>query len=312
VYKSTKFGDFVSVSVSLLQKNFQNEINVSGQHFKRIFVINFSYRFLSLFAIFAVASLVQSAPTVNKGKINCYITHLKGLNLLNAAYPEFDEHLDNCDESIEALKKDIYRKFALTIRRKPDFGSFTPCIMDDLRSRHWVEDMMLSTVYEASKTLTQDEKNLKTATLEAQSHRNAKLAFTSCVSKESFGGLFDRLFKEIPAATGEDPIEDYCERKYVIDAGLVDTTKFNFPVNPNNLDVSNVDCEPHLKNSFKEFDTLMITLLQTVDNFELGEQEINCAMEKYHANKLQDKLFRLSALRSRIRMRCKILGKLSK
>jgi hypothetical protein len=240
--------------------------------------------------IIAFASLVQSAPTFNKGRINCYITHLKGLNLLNSTYPEFDKHLDSCDETIEGLNR-----LQLTISRELDFESFKPCIKNDSSSNYWVNNMMLSAVYKASEFLTQDETKLKTIALEAQSHRSAQLAFTSCINENYFGEMFDHTFNDVHGEFYlEDRFKDYCYRKYVVDVGLVAT---NFTVNPNNLDVSNIDCEPYKKNAFGAWDSMMMNCMYAKNFLFTGdEKQVLCVMEKYNTKELQDKFYRISSL----------------
>jgi hypothetical protein len=281
------------------KNNFQNEINVSIQGFNRAFSYQFPYRILSLFAIIAFVFLVQSAPTFNKGKINCCITYLKGINFLDSAYPEFDEYSDNCDESVEALKNHIYKKFSLSIKPK-DFSEVASCIRNDLRWKHWVAGNMFSSVCDSSESLAREGNNSNTAPLGEDIQRKARLEFTTCVNEETFGKMFDTSYKTADQYPDEDPFKDYCKRKYVVDAGFAETSKFNFSVNPNNLDVSNVDCEPYKKNALGEFAPMMLSLALSAKNFGFHskeEKKVNCAMEKYHAKELQDKLFRLEAIR---------------
>jgi hypothetical protein len=222
---------------------------------------------------------------------------LKELHLLEAAYPETDDELYFCEERIAITLDEVYKSFEKKTRAQPDYEAFAPCITEDLKSKRWVEGMMLNFVYEASESLTQSEKNLKTAPIKVKSYKDAKLALTNCASKEAFLNLFDNIFEEVPVPNQENPIEDYCDRKYVVDNNLIDTTKFNFSVNPNNLDVSNVDCEPHIKKSLTKLDATMLIRLKSVGNFNFEDREINCALEQYHADNLRDQFFRLPALR---------------
>lgn len=262
--------------------------------------IFFLHRILSLVGVLALFSLSESRAVFDQGKVNCFIKHLKSEGKLESSYPEATvaNHIEHCEDNVKDLKKEAYKKVALTVRRKSDFGEYTTCIMAGLRSKHWAEEIMLKIVYEASLTLSAEEKETKLATADAAIEDTVEEAFFLCVVDKEFGGMFDSMMKKDASSSSEedDPFEDYCARKLVVDNKLIDTVKYNVILNPKNLDVSAANCEQVLEKAFKTLEVAVTKTLKDDDDFNFDDKESQCIINKYREQNFGQKLMRLGVL----------------
>lgn len=227
---------------------------------------------------------------------SCYIKHLKAVGLLDDNFSEYDELL--ADENIcniEELKKNIYRESAMHIRRNTEFGDSTKCILDVLRANKWVDYVMLQKVYSI---LDGNEKNPKQSGVERFVEKTAENAFLFCFVEKEFGELFDDNIKKDSSSEEDDPVEDYCETKYVVDNELIDTVGHDVVINRNNIDTSKLNCEEVLQRVFGELEEDFIkTLSDEHDDFDFNEQEVQCTLEKYRTRNFGQKLMRLGVLK---------------
>ena len=92
----------------------------------------------------------------------------------------------------------------------------------------------------------------------------------------------------------DDPTEDYCTRKLVVDNKLIDTTKYNIILNPKNLDVSAVNCEQELEKAFKSFEVILMKMVK--DDDDLNDEKSQCILNKYREQHFGHKLIRLGVL----------------
>ena len=103
---------------------------------------------------------------INQAKVNCFIKHLKSKGKLEPSYPEaaVENHAENCEDHIKEFKMETDEK----IDDETDLREHINCIMDGLRSKHLAEEeFMLKIVYEASLTLSAEEKEAKLASVDA-------------------------------------------------------------------------------------------------------------------------------------------------
>ena len=228
---------------------------------------------------------------------SCYIKHLKAVGLLDDDSSEYDELL--ADENvcnIDKLKQNIYRESAMHIRQNTEFGSSTKCILDVLRANRWVDYVMLQKVYSI---MDANERNPKQSGIERFVEKTAENAFLFCFVEKEFGELFDDNIKKDDNTSEEtDPVEDYCETKYVVDNELIDTVGHDVVINRKNIDTSDLNCDKILQRVFSELEEDFIkTLKDEHDDFDFNEHEVQCTLEKYRTRNFGQKLMRLGVLK---------------
>jgi hypothetical protein len=244
--------------------------------------------------------MAESKAIINYAQVNCYIKRLKIVEKLEADYPEFnvEDQIESCANYTKILEEEVYKKLALSVRHKTDFGKYTKCIMNDLRSRNWVDDIMKQAVYLASDTLTDAEKTMMVDEIEDNVEKSAVEAFNYCIFDKEFGEVFDEFFKTDDSSSeeDEDPVTDYCARKYVIDKSLIDTALYNVILNPKNLDISAVNCEENLKNTFKQIQDVILKTIKEEEDFRFDANQMECAMEKYRQGSFIDNFIVIAVL----------------
>lgn len=242
------------------------------------------FAILTILGVFTLTSFVESRYIDSSAKTNCYIKYLKSIGKLDENFEEDSEGFNNdiaCD--FESLKQDIYRESALTIRRKTEFGKNTKCIMSELRSKNWAETQMLDIVYASLDAESNANKYAeKIAESEAAGDKIGVNAFFYCLAADEFGEMFDKFIEDNSSSSEEDdPVEEYCVRKYVVDNNLIDTTKYNLALNPKNIDVSNVNCDEIIAKTFKDFEKSITKTLIDDDDFDFNDTEAQCTLTKY-------------------------------
>lgn len=251
-----------------------------------------------LFVLLSIT--VDAREIIDKPKINCFIKHLKAANKLDSDFPELSvtNEVEDCNQVIKDVQNESLKKVALVIRKNKDVGSQTPCIMDDLRAHTWTDDFFLQAVYQFSNNLSANEKKKKIDEADARSIKFLEQSIKSCFYQKEFGEMFDELFKQDESSSEEDnePLEDYCARKYVVDKSLVDSDVYTVVLNPKNIDVTNVDCKTVLKKVTKDFEEVMAKKFKDDDDMSLGDTEIACAMQKYSQGNFVDRIFVVFAL----------------
>lgn len=264
----------------------------------RIFINRFLY-IVGTFALISTWSFVHSAPFSGKAEINCYIRHLKSTDKLANNYPEFttSEEIEDCESYLKQSAKEFYKYVALQWRRDGDIDEYMPCIMQDLKSNNTASYMFLKHVYEASETMTEVEKaaEIEKATLLYED--KAYGAMISCIYKEQLEEMFEELIRLNSGSVSNESrlMEDYCVRKHVVDNNLIDTTIYNIELNPENLNVDDINCLEVVKSPISEIRKTMIADMRR-DDIGFNENQIQCAVKQFREDHNTDKLLRIIVL----------------
>jgi hypothetical protein len=187
--------------------------------------------FLSLFII------TDCKPLFDKGKINCYIRHLKSVRLLDLSYPELDgtTSFTNCDGFIGQTKEKIYGAVAAKYKEKNHADEVISCIIDDFRSKNWADYSLLTVVYKADSRLSSDEQPQKESESRVKSFKEALISQQKCgFTDDIVSKLYDKEFQSSPQDS-PTPEQAFCQRKFVVDRGLIDLDRNQLIVNPKNL-----------------------------------------------------------------------------
>lgn len=296
-YKKEDFPPRFSISSRLHFEQVHHEFLVSLFLLQNIlFNFLFSHSFLSAIGIIAVFSTcVEAAPATADGKTNCFIRRLKSKGKLDADFAEYDVdmHGIDCENVIKIVSKEIYEQIALSLRKKALFNKFTPCIMADLRSQDWVDDMISLVVYELDTTIAESVKVKRTEEINEKVTKSAEDATLACLFEKEFGEMYDSFKDDDQDDTEKDFIVEYCTRKYVVAKHLLDPS-YKIVMNPKNVNVEGVNCDSLLIDEFKELETAMVTKLDD-DDLELTDLQKKCTLKKFRDGNFSDK-FIASAL----------------
>lgn len=226
---------------------------------------------------------VNAAPIHNKAKLNCLVRQLKSAEKLEADFPEFtvENEIGDCEVFLKDLQKDFYKKFVIKLRKNDNFAENTRCITSGLKSKGWADDTFLSIIYQADKTLPRREREQRVKEVDERIESAAVQTYSFCVFNKLFGEIFDEAMKEDSSSSEEETsFEDYCARKRVIDKNLLDSSLFTLKANPENLQVSDVDCVEEKKKTDKDIRKAMVKAIKESNELDFDKKELYCTLDK--------------------------------
>lgn len=169
---------------------------------------------------------------------------MKNVHKLEADFPEHIETGEAvvCKDVLAKFQAYSNRESALKLRGVEGISEHTKCVMENLRSQHWTDYLMLDSVYEHSETLSEEVKKVKIEEFETVGEHLFKTAMVGCVFEKMMGDFFDKVIKSDFRATDENLLEEnYCTRNYAVKQNLIDPKVYNVELNPENAPA--VSCE---------------------------------------------------------------------
>lgn len=203
-------------------------------------------RIISVFAIFA---FLKTAEANTEDFDFCVVKYFKGNGLLPSNFPEPQANPQNCEEIIEFEGRKFVGKTAKSIINEEDFSKYPKCI----DSQSSIMDFSIFAAlneylnYELL-PLTEEDRKFIVGNITTVHKIIFQPTITSCIGEEFFGKMFEKRFKKDSSSSSssseedDDTKTDYCLRKYLADNKIIAPPKYNFVVNPKNIDESNVHC----------------------------------------------------------------------
>lgn len=230
--------------------------------------------------------------------VNCLIKHLKNVKQIEDNFPEHnvETQQENCENRVKDLKKNVFPGLLTEFKKNSDLIDGSPkCLMNELESKMWFEDVMKNSVYSASSTMTATEISEKLKELDNLLAETFGEAIRWCNAEKSFSNSFDEMMDEGNKSSEEenenDAIDDYCGRKYAVDNNLIDSNVYNIVLNPENIEVSNVNCTHVNAKNFKELEDALKKLIEEDDALD-----VECAIRKQREGKLMELVFKVLVL----------------
>lgn len=191
-----------------------------------------------------------------------------------------ESQAEKCAQYAETLEKDVYEKTE-EVLLQTRWADSAPCIINELKSSNFTDIHMKQAVVSASELLTDFGRKVRTDEIQENFEKVFSTATNYCIYGKEFVEVFDEIFKKGDSSSeeGEDPVGDYCTRKYVIDKNLIDTSVYKIILNPKNLDISTINCEESLKTSFKYVQDMILKTIKEED--KLDEKKVKCAIDLF-------------------------------
>lgn len=217
--------------------------------------------FQSLSTFVLLALLASSASAENSRKnvkktFKCVFSYLKDENLLESvkflSYEPVVDDSDNCESRVNSLREEFLTQVELDIKEDADFGNYSDCIIEKLRSFNSGDAYLEKFVYLTDKSMSTLKRNLALNGVFGKIEQKMIHAQEFCAPDKIFGEWFDNTYGEDPAPDAaeesaddviEDLQEDYCQRKHLVDIKFIDTNVYNVTINPKHIDTTNVDCK---------------------------------------------------------------------
>lgn len=210
------------------------------------------HRYLVAVACLALLSLNCSAK-LKVTNFDCVTNHLKSENMLERQYsvkPMNATSKSECDAELKETRDDFYAQISEVLKEDDELASSTDCIVEHLRQFKLAEVSMKLLLLEGNSRMSKRKRKKAMKALDYTIEKKTEVAVKLCLSDEAFSELFDTLYDNCNAtknASDNTPEEDYCLRKYMTDKNFINSTLYKINLNPENVDVSKLDCEEIVK-----------------------------------------------------------------
>lgn len=251
--------------------------------------------------------VVKSEETINEtismeNTFNCYADYLKRHGVLDEGFESspFDGESFLCEMILQTTVNRVYEELYHEFSINENFKDAAGCIVESLKSSKWSDLDIKEQVYEVSNLLTQPEKEQKIREIKRLQEKISGNAILQCLSEKEFGELFNTIIsnstheEDEEDKSDEDLVGDYCARKYGIDNKLIDSNEYQINVNPTNIITTYVQCDVVNQKHFDDAEEELRNHLLT--NVGIGEEKVDCYMQKYHDNHYFDKILTIALL----------------
>jgi len=240
-------------------------------------------------------SIVAPVPEPEKEKLNCAIKYLKGVNQLDANFPEYPatgNAIDVCENYLKDSIAESYDSTASRLRKDDEMRPYMDCTMGKLRADEWSDLFLKRAVYKSAVDLNIENRQAKVDELKQALIEKTADTLKNCIYEKKFGKIFDKMIKNDSSSSSssdEDDLEtDYCARKHVTDNNFIDPS-YNLVLNPKNIDVTVVNCTPILQKAINKFEQILI---KDYREEGLSEAKIDCIVEIHRQEHVTEQFLR--------------------
>jgi len=231
-------------------------------------------------------SIVAPVPEPEKEKLNCAIKYLKGVNQLDANFPEYPatgNAIDVCENYLKDSRTAIYDSLVSLLRKNVKTRPYKHCTMEKLRADESSDLVLKQMVYESATDLNIENREAKADKLYQALLEKTKGIIKNCIFEKEFGNDFDNLIKnKTSSSEKEDFLSDYCLRKHVSDNNLIDSS-YNLVLNPKNIDITTVNCAPIVQKAISDAEEEFMKFLR--EGNALSQTKIDCVVEYFYSKK---------------------------
>lgn len=164
---------------------------------------------------------------------------------------DFPEHLQedagneqgDCAKLLKETSDAIFISPGSKLPQK-EYQKYKNCMTINLKARRWPELNMKLAIFVTSSYQSQNETQQRVNEIKKQSKKLVHNAVKLCV----FSEIFEELFTKSSGDEDEDSkASSYCVRKHVVNNNYIDKKTYKVDLNPDNLNVSVIDCGEHLE-----------------------------------------------------------------
>lgn len=229
--------------------------------------------------------------------INCIADYLKSINELESSFQTnpYEGSAATCDYVIKSTNASFYEMWTEELEKIPQFKTDLECIMGNLKKTQMSLFLLKELVYEASTSLSDEEKSLKINEAKKAQEKNSLIVSLHCIATRRYGDLFDRMMTYTSSEEDNyDPKEEYCIRRHVNDNNILNNEIYKYTLNPGNVNVDQIDCDPIMEMFSKVADNKMTNIFEE-EIASLLEKE--CYNTKFDVNQSTNRMLAIMVLR---------------
>lgn len=178
----------------------------------------------------------------------CLVDYLKFRNVNEDAFDGVEAYTGDpgtCSNDVRSKINDIYgvirSKMESNFKQKP----YADCAMKEVETESYENFLLTVEAIELKgvglKFWKISSKNAKIEELQRNAQEIVDNALIKCKGQIDYGAFFDSFYEQKRSEPMTDEF-DYCMKKYLIDKGIVNSSLYNFKLNPKNLATGSIDC----------------------------------------------------------------------
>lgn len=224
-------------------------------------LINFDLFYTSrrLYLTIFFIGLVNTESLQESNVYACMSTYLRSEKMLDRRFRFRTNEITNeteCETLLEDYRKGFYEEMSKELKADEDLAENAECIVENLKKLYLAETSMKNIIYENSKKMSRRKRKKALRAINYSIEKKMENAMMFCSSEEVFGELFDVLYMNANETGSEESSdkegEDYCHRKYIVENNFINSTVYNVTLNPENIDITDLNCEEIVQQSIGE------------------------------------------------------------
>lgn len=219
--------------------------------------------------VLCLVPLVSARSTKGRETDACIADFLKSQGLLGDEFGTDQPLSPLCSSIAQVTKNAIVNSVGARVAEDDDMRKETTCIMNSLKKSDIGNLLLVVYVYETSPDIDAAVKAEKEKTIQSEINKATMQAFIACQAENKFGQIFDEMINEDSSSSEEeDPKEDYCTRKHVVDNKLIALEGVTLDLNPKSVDLKNIDCHLHYQKALDKAEKELVQALMDEDSSE--------------------------------------------
>lgn len=224
--------------------------------------------------VLCLVPLISARSTKGRETDACIADYLKSQGLLGDEFGTDQPLSQLCTSIAQVTKSAILNSVGVRIAEDGEMRKEETCIMDSLKKSDIGNLLLIVYVYESTPDVNEAVKTEKEKIIQNDITKATLQAFIACQAENKFGQIFDEMVNEDSSSSEEeDPKEDYCTRKHVVDNKLIALEGVTLDLNPKNVDLKNIDCHLHYQKALHTAEKELVQALMDEDSSEEKDDE---------------------------------------
>ena len=206
-----------------------------------------------LLLIVCLVPLVSAKPIEGETK-KCFANYLKNQGI-DVQGVESDEAVTATCKFIATTTKELsIGQLRERLAADGFLKDIIDCVVDSLQALGIGNLILQQAIYSTEDDSEDDEYVATREALQLKVSEVSMISLSRCTIAKGLRFEFDKLFDEDNTKETQElpPKEDYCVRKQIIDNDLLTADNAELPLNPNNVDTTDIDCEALFKETVKK------------------------------------------------------------
>lgn len=255
--------------------------------------------------VLCLVPLISARSTKGRETDACIADYLKSQGLLGDEFGTDRPLSSICTAIAQVTKNAIMDSVRVRVAEDDEMRNQEACIMDSLKKSNIGNLLLTVYIYESTPDMDAGLRAEKEKIASNDINKATLQAFIACQAENKFGQIFDEMLKEDSSSSEEeDPKEEYCTRKHVVDNKLIGLEGVTLDLNPKSVDLKNIDCHLHYQKALHKAETELVQALmddddsseEKDDDKKFSVSESTCLLDVVRSGKYIDQMLQYVSL----------------